>query len=221
MSDTSAPGAPCRLGLDWLTMLVSFPIDRLTANSDLERHIANWIWAAVPIQYCLFTRIAGGAAAGAWFSIAVSVLLCFVCMLVISALLAIVPVKNFGVDYGARVRAWTFSLAVTWTAASTLLALSYLLTALTSSGTNDIVQTLLCGSFLRCAEYPAELSFGTWLIYFVYSLLGVSAIIAIASAFGNVPPDSQGGRITAPLTIVVAAIAAVLLMLLYSSQTWT
>jgi hypothetical protein len=202
-------------------MLVSFPIDRLRSRPELERHIVNWVWAAVPLQYCLFTRIAGGAEVGAWFSIAASVLLCFVCMLVVSSVLALVPIKGFGIDYGARVRAWTFSLAVTWTAASTLLALSYLLTALTGFGTNDFVQATLCGSLLRCAGYPAELSFGTWLIYFIYCFLSVIVVITIASVFGKRLEEPQRDWISAPLTIVVAAIAAVLLMLLYSSQSWT
>lgn len=221
MSDVSTSGKSFERGRDWLMMLVSFPIDRLRSRPELERHIVNWVWVAVPLQYCLFTRIAGGAEAGAWFSIAVSVLLCFVCMLVVGSLLSFVPIKGFGVDYEARVRAWTFSLAVTWTAASTLLALSYLLTALTDFGTNDLVQAVLCGSLLRCAGYPAELSFDTWIIYFIYCLSGAVVIIAIASAFGEQLKESHGDWISAPLTIVVAAIAAALLMLLYSIQSWT
>jgi hypothetical protein len=193
----------------------------------LERLIMIWVWLVVPLQYYVFTRIPGGMQWQEVFSMALAVSLSVLLVFLCSSILAIVPSRQIGAAYSDRVRAWSLAIITNWSAAVSLLAISYLAGTYLKRPNQDLLQILLCypktsialptpGSIVPfpCENYP-EFAVDTYIIYLLYSSLALVLLLAtVVSATGC---GSERFPVPAPRTILVPFITAAILSVLYIS----
>jgi hypothetical protein len=194
-------------------MLARFPNDQILGNPDLERRVMNLVWVVVPLQYYVFTRIAGGMEGDQWFSIALTVLMCFLFVLAVSAVIALIPSKES--NYSTRLRSWSIALITNWAAAVSLLALSYFVSEIFELRF-DLLQKFVCGPIFRCADYPKMLSIATYSIYLGYSLLSLAIVVCVV-LFSTTKSNASPVGYPAPLTILVPLLTAGVLTILYSA----
>jgi hypothetical protein len=194
-----------------------YPNDLILGELKLERLMMIWVWLAVPLQYYVFTRIPGGMRWEEVFSMALTVMLSILAIFLISTVIAIFPFKDVSPEYSGRVRAWSLAVITNSTAAVTLIAASYLISGLLHAPNKDLLQVLACDQLevFRCADYPRLTSIETYIIYFGYSLIAVSVVIAIVLSASK----TTGHRIQipAPRTVFVPIVTAIVLAVLYSS----
>jgi hypothetical protein len=200
------------------SMLSRFPNDRILGEPKLERGMMTWVWIVVPLQYYVFTRMPGGLRANEWFSIALTVMVCILFVLLLSTLIAVLPFGQTGMSYKSRVQAWSLALVTNWAAAVSLLALSYFLSARFKLAKHDLLHGLICEKYevFQCANYPSFFSPETYSIYLCYSILAV-LVVLVAVLIGTRGANHAYVSVPAPRTIFVPLLTAAILTVLYSS----
>ena len=206
-----------------LNVFFRYPNDRILSNVPLERLILFWVWLVVPLQYYVFTQIPGGMKWEEVFSMALAVSLSMLFVLLLGSVLAIVPSKQIGTTYSDRIRAWSLAIITNWSATVTLLAASYLASAIFLKSENkDLVQALLCyrdghhvTRIFNCYNYPELLSIETYLIYLVYS--SIALIVLLTTVITATRHNRSRLPVPAPRTLFVPVVTAAVLTALYSS----
>ena len=197
-------------------MMLRYPNAAIVSNPTLERWIINWVWATVPLQYCLLTSLSGGMREKQWLAVVVAVVSCMLLVLLVSLLLAFLPMKMDDKNLELKLRAWSVSLVTQWTATVTLLAASDL-TGFVFGLEADPVQIAVC-KLMTCYDHPSLLAMSSFVIYLLYSLAAVLLVFAVLKLTRC---DSARTNFPAPHTLAVVLTCTVLLNLLYSASKWT
>lgn len=195
-----------------------FPGNKLIDDERLQGLAAKAIWLVIPLEYYVLTRFDGGIDQNSFIPAAAMALICVLAMIATSAFVALIyPSTAY---YVARVRGWTIALLSIWSAALSLIALSYFVTSYFNNVHEDVVGTFICYHW-GCSNYPS-ISWQTLVAYFLYAI--VAACIA-TSSIRMTPlahqPDGQimHDKIEEPNIFVAAILVSVIMMILHRAST--
>jgi hypothetical protein len=165
--------------------LLRFPYRQIIQSWTLEEVFVRFVWLAIPLEYFVLTRFSGGLTNRDGVAVALIALLALLAVLAVSLALAVIPRPGRS-SYGDRVRIWSVSLVVSWAAALLMLAIGYAISLAVGWQSYDALAQQLDGR-ARLDDYPSMSDGVTFIIYFVYALLGAVVIATVAWKFGRAP----------------------------------
>jgi len=114
----------------------------------LEEVFARFVWLAIPLEYFVLTRFSGGLDTRHGVAVTLVALLALLAVPVVSLGLSAIP-RPSRTSYEERVRIWSFSLVLSWSAALLMLAAGYAISLMAGWPSYDALAQQIYGPLFQ------------------------------------------------------------------------
>jgi hypothetical protein len=186
-----------------------FPARWAVGNAFSERVSARLIWLLVPLQYYVFTHVAGGVAAGDLLSVVAITIVSFAALFFISFILAKVATLHDSAEVKQTLmRMWMIALMLGTTGAYSVFALS-LFVGIHMGLTADILGDFFFWQSQEGVRIPGW-NWQTAAICLIYSAIACVLICGVRWMFWRLVPSSKVPLPEPALVVVIVFVAVVM-----------